>query len=599
MNYKTSSKHFDIIIIGAGGAGISAALAAKSKGAKNIAVISKVFPSNSHTVAAKGGINASLGNVSKDSWKWHAYDTIKGSDFLADVNMVEILCKNAKRAVLDLEKMGVVFSRDESGHIAQRAYGGQSTNFGEGGLAHRACYSKDKTGQTILHSLYESAVAQGVMFLNEYFVVDLFVDENSCGGFLAVDFNSGELVVFQAEQIVIATGGYSQIYQNTTSSRICSGDLLAYYFDNNLPLQDMEFVQFHPTGIANLGFLISEAARGDGAYLLNANNERFMKNYSPKMMELASRDLISQAIATEIYKKRGCGKDKNHVYLDLRHIDEETLKQKLPGVVETVKKFLNIDVRKELVPVSPSAHYTMGGIPANEKCQALNYKNKVVEGLFVIGEAACFSVHGANRLGCNSLLDLVVFGKICGENAANSLKNSKKELKQEEIDKKIAKFTNIFDKDTKNKRKLSEIKQKIKEDNEKYLGVFRYEDLLEAGLKNLYALLKDFEEYKINNFSLVFNDEISEYFEVKALLLNSIAMNFCALNRKESRGAHFRKDYKNRDNDKFLAHSVVCKAESINDLAFRLKAVELRSLDEELDLKLSEIFPRNDENEIK
>lgn len=598
MTYKTSSKHFDIIIIGSGGAGISAALAAKARGVKNVAIVSKVFPHNSHTVAAKGGINASLGNVSEDSWKWHAYDTIKGSDLLADVNMVEILCKNAKRAVLDLEKMGVVFSRDASGKIAQRAYGGQSTNFGEGGLAHRACYSKDKTGQTMLQSLYESAISQGVEFLNEYFVVDLFVDEKSCGGFLAVDFNLGELVVVSATNTVIATGGYSQIYQNTTSSRICSGDLLAYYFDNNLPLQDMEFVQFHPTGIANLGFLISEAARGDGAYLLNANNERFMKNYSPKMMELASRDVISQAIATEIYKKRGCGKDKSYVYLDLRHIDEQTLQNKLPGVVELTKKFLNIDVSKDLIPVTPSAHYTMGGIPADEECRALNFNNEVVEGLFAIGESACFSVHGANRLGCNSLLDLVVFGRICGETAAKSLKNDTKTLKKEEIDQKIAKFSSIFEENARNTRKLSEIKQEIKNNNEKYLAVFRYQDLLEAGLDNLYKLMAEFEQYRISNKSLIFNDEVSEYFEVKALLLNSIATNFCALNRRESRGAHYRKDFKNRDDDNFLAHSVACKNESINDLAFRLKAVELASLDEELNSKLSGL-PRFSRKDVK
>ncbi|MBL6665005.1 MAG: FAD-dependent oxidoreductase, partial [Rickettsiales bacterium] len=258
MNYKTSSKHFDIIIIGAGGAGLSAALAAKEKGAQKLAVISKVFPNSSHTVAAKGGINASLGNVIKDDWRWHAYDTMKGSDFLADEKVVEILCKNASRAVLDLEKIGVVFSRDESGKIAQRAYGGQTTDFGKGNLAYRACYAKDKTGQTILHSLYGKAIEKGVDFFDEFFVVDLFVDENSCGGILAIDFNLGELVIFSAKNIIIASGGYSQIYKNTTSSKICSGDLLAYYFDNNLPLQDMEFVQFHPTGIANLGFLISE-----------------------------------------------------------------------------------------------------------------------------------------------------------------------------------------------------------------------------------------------------------------------------------------------------------------------------------------------------
>lgn len=593
MNYKTSSKHFDIIIIGSGGAGLSAAWAAKNNGVKNVAVISKVFPNNSHTVAAKGGINASLGNVTQDSWKWHAYDTIKGSDFLADANMVEILCKNAKQAVLDLEKMGVVFSRNEDGTISQRAYGGQTTKFGEGSLAYRACYSKDQTGQTILQSLYESNIAKGVEFLNEFFVVDIFLDENSCHGLLTIDFVSGELVVITADNVIIATGGYSQIYQNTTSSRICSGDLLAYYFDNNLPLQDMEFVQFHPTGIANLGFLISEAARGEGAYLLNAHNERFMKNYAPKMMELASRDVVSQAIATEIYKKRGCGEHKNHVYLDLRHLDQKTLSQKLPGVLDIVKKFLNIDVTKDLIPVSPSAHYTMGGIPANEDCQALNYDNEVVQGLFVIGEAACFSVHGANRLGCNSLLDLVVFGKICGEKASKTLKNTKNTLKNAKIDEKIAKFWHIFDKNAKNDIKLSEIKQEIKENNEKYLSVFRYQDLLEAGLENLYQLLEKFEKYRISNMSLIFNDEITQYFEVKSLLLNSIATNFCALNRQESRGAHYRKDFKKRDDENFRAHSVVCKGNTINDLAFRLKAVNCAPLDEELALEIAKlaVFP--------
>ena len=392
-----------------------AAISALNKGAKNIAVISKVIPTNSHTVAAKGGINAALSNVQNDNWKWHAYDTLKGSDYLADSDAVELLCKKAEEAVVDLEKMGVVFSRDQNGKISQRAYGAQTLDFGKGGFANRACYSKDETGHTILRTLFEQALKRGVKFFSEFFVSDLLIEDKSlCHGCLAIDLNLGELVVFESQMIILATGGYSQIYKNTTSSLICSGDGSAHVFAEGLELQDMEFVQFHPTGIYGNGFLITEAVRGEGAYLLNSKGERFMQKYAPKMMELASRDVISQAMSSEIYQGLGAGKDKNHLYLDLRHISHEVLKNKLPGAVEVVEKFLRLDVKKDLIPVAPSAHYTMGGIPTNLDCMVLNGE-KEVAGLMAIGEAACVSVHGANRLGCNSLLDLIVFGKIAGE----------------------------------------------------------------------------------------------------------------------------------------------------------------------------------------
>ena len=613
-------KNFDILIIGSGGAGLSAAIAALENGAKNIAVISKVNPTSSHTVSAKGGINAALGNVVADDWKFHAFDTIKGGDYLADVDAVEILCSKAKEAILDLEKRGVVFSRDVCGKLAQRAYGGQTVNFGEGGVAYRACYSKDKTGHTILHTLYQQALKNDVKFFSEFFVTDLLIENENCYGCLSVDLAAGELVVFLAKQVILATGGYSQIYHNTTSSLICSGDGSALFFKENLPLKDMEFIQFHPTGIHGFGFLITEAARGEGGYLLNSKGERFMQNYAPKMMELASRDVISQAMAREIFEGRGCGSKKDFLYLDLRHLSDEVLNGKLPGVVDLVAKFARLDVKKDLIPVSPSAHYTMGGVP----CGA---DTKAIENLFAIGEVACASVHGANRLGCNSLLDLIVFGKIAGVEAAKALCNPESsschpersegshEFKSKEIlrcaqddkggkddkgerdvkggkgskvNKKIENLQKIFaDENHQNATSLSNLRQELQQNNEKYLGVFRNKELLELGFSKLKTLYSQFKKYRLKQKKLLWNEELVEYFELEFLLLNSLAANFAALNREESRGAHYRSDFLERDDENFLAHSMVKIVQNDDNdfvLEFKLQHVRSHSSQPELNL---------------
>jgi len=586
VEFPISKKQFDLVIIGSGGAGLMAAISAINSGVKNIAVISKVTPTSSHTVAAKGGINAALGNVSDDDWKWHAYDTLKGADYLADVDAVEVLCSKAKEAILTLEKMGVVFSRDAFGKIAQRAYGGQMSNFGQGEIANRACYSKDKTGHTILHTLHEQALKKNVKFFSEVFVTDLLIDEEKhCHGCLAVDFHSGELVVFESKVTIVATGGYSQIYENTTSSLICTGDGSALVLKAQLPLQDMEFVQFHPTGIVGCGFLISEAARGEGAYLLDCNGERFMKNYAPKMMELASRDVISQAMATEINQGRGCGAEKKFLHLDLRHLSDEVLKDKLPGVVELVKNFARLDVKKDLIPVAPSAHYTMGGIPTTLNCVVLDGE-KEISGLMAIGEAACVSVHGANRLGCNSLLDLIVFGKIAGESIQQA-QGSEYHQGMKIAEKKIAELQEIFSSEEKklNENPLVFLKKELQKNNEKNLAVFRSEELLQAGLERTAELFKIFKKVKIHNKNLLWNEELVNYLELENLFLNSFAANFAALNRKESRGAHYRSDFTARDDKNFLAHSLV-KFSNIteNELEFSLKAVRTDSTIPELNL---------------
>ncbi|MEM7617644.1 MAG: FAD-binding protein, partial [Pseudomonadota bacterium] len=413
---------FDVAIIGTGGAGMMAALTAKKNGL-NVACISKVIPTRSHTIAAQGGINAALGNRDEDDWQYHLYDTVKGGDWLGDQDAIEFMCKNASQAINMLEDIGVNFDRAANGKIDQRLYGGQSLNFGQGGLAHRACYVADRTGHEILTKLYKFTKKNNINWYDEFFALDLIFndDKTQVIGVQCLDINNGVICNIFAAMVVIATGGYGQTYQTTTSSAICTGDGNAMIMRAGLPLKDMEFIQFHPTGIYNIGILLSEAARSEGAYLLNGQHERFMHNYAPKYLELASRDVISRAITQEIQAGRGAGDNKDYIYLDLRHIKPSIIKEKLPSILANIQKFTNLDPLCDLIPVSPSVHYTMGGIPTNKDCQVLDINNNIVNGLFAIGEAACMSIHGANRLGCNSLLEIIIFGMHVGNIAKDHI----------------------------------------------------------------------------------------------------------------------------------------------------------------------------------
>ena len=579
--FSIRQQQLDLLIVGAGGAGLTSAISAfdNADGKINIAIVSKVFANHSHTVAAQGGINASLGNVTADCWQWHYYDTIKGSANLADADAVEILCSKANEAILFLEHQGMVFSRDNSGKIEQRRYGGQSLNYGKGGLAYRACYAQDKTGHSLLHTLLQQVKKRNINIFNEILVIDLLIYQNQCYGCLAIDFNQGELIIFTSKTLILATGGYSQIYHNNTSSSICTGDGTALALKAQLQLQDMEFVQFHPTGLADSGILISEAARGEGAYLLNKHNQRFMADYQPQTMELSCRDAISIAMACEIQKGNGCLSDtqdntkSDFLHLDLRHLNKQIILQKLPSLVEIASKFGNIDVFNSSIPVHPSAHYTMGGIPCN-------VLGEVLPRLYVVGEAACVSVHGANRLGCNSLLELVVFGRIVGKESAKIAIEKidsilHKNIANQIADQKIKSLQQLFNKSGE-KQNLFSIKQQIKLNNEKTIGIFRDENLLQQGIKTNMLLYSQLKNYSLNNKSLIWNNELTDYFETESLLLNSLAVAYSALQRTESRGSHYRCDFTNI-NDNFLYHSLV-GVDTINkELKFNFGTKKIRN----------------------
>jgi len=608
LNYL--HKNFQVIIIGAGGAGLMAALSCASKGIKDVAVISKVFPTQSHTVAAKGGINAALGNVKGDDWKWHCYDTIKGADYLADYDSVEFMCREAPQAIVDLERMGVAFSRNENGKIDQRIYGGQKTDFGKGNLAHRACFSKDSTGHTILNTLYQQCLKKGVKFFSEFFVTDLLISplfkeeaqssllfrresgctndserrarevhNKQCFGAVAIDLGSGEINIFKSKITILATGGYSQIYQNTTSSDICTGDGNAFVLKEGLQLQDMEFIQFHPTSLYGTGLLISEAARGEGGYLVNSKGEKFMTKYAPSYGDLASRDVIARAIATEIYQGRGGGEKKDQVYLVISHLGEQKIKEKIPTVLEIVSSFSKVDPLTQPIPIAPAAHYTMGGVPTNLNCQVL-YNDHPVEGLMAIGEAACASVHGANRLGCNSLLDILVFGNLSGEVTAGLIsQDSVYHPDSKIIDSKLGRITEILTQ--KGNQSSLAIKAKSKDLVEKFIGVFRNKNLLEQGLASLIELKEQLKFVEIKNKNLIWNDEVVEFLQTENLLLQAIATAFSALQREESRGAHFRDDFTDRDDKNWLKHSLVSFDTSKNSFDFKTKAVRVKPIGDE------------------
>ncbi len=546
----------DALVIGAGGAGLRAAASASAGGA-SVACISKVPPTRSHTVAAQGGINAALGNRVADDWRWHAYDTVRGSDWLGDQDAIAFMCENAAEAIVELEQMGMPFTRDDDGLIYQRAYGGQKTEFGKGGAAYRACAVADRTGHSMLHTLYAAALRGGVEFFVEYTALDLIFDEAGvCLGLLAWEMESGSLHVFQAHTTIIATGGFGQIYAATTASTICTGDGNAMALRAGIALQDMEFVQFHPTALYGASILITEGARGEGAYLTNASGERFMGRYAPNSMELASRDVISRGMAQEILAGRGCGAKKDHLHLRLDHLSPTLIDSKLPSIKEICKTFARIDISREPIPILPAVHYTMGGIPTN-------MYSEVCAGLLAIGEAACTSVHGANRLGCNALLELVVFGKAAGEQAAAVAKkfSAHKKIIASMLETALSRFSNL--QNSGGETRPNKIRKGLQQVMQNHGGIFRNHELLAEGIEKLDELWElAANDLQIADKSLIWNNDLLDALETDNLLRLGMVTLASALARSESRGAHFRADYPVRDDENWLAHSLASMDES-------------------------------------
>jgi len=558
-SYPVIDHTYDAIVVGAGGSGLRAALGLTEAGF-NTACISKLFPTRSHTVAAQGGINAAIGNTHPDDWRWHAYDTVKGSDWIGDQDAIQYMCREAPAAVFELENYGVPFSRNEKGEIYQRAFGGQSTQYGKGGQALRCCAAADRTGHAILHTLYGASLKHDCKFFIEYFVLDLIMENGECRGVIAYCLEDGTIHRFRARATVLATGGYGRAYFSCTSAHTCTGDGNAMVTRAGLPMQDLEFVQFHPTGIYGAGCLITEGARGEGGILLNSKGERYMERYAPTAKDLASRDVVSRSSTIEIREGRGCGPMKDHVLLDLSHLSPELLAERLPGISETAAIFSGVDVTKEPIPVLPTVHYNMGGIPTNYLGEVLTKKgdnpDSIVPGLFAAGEAACVSVHGANRLGANSLLDLIVFGRACALRVAEIMKPGDKqpELKSNAGEEAISRLDKVrYANGTIPTADLCLDMQRVMQNN---CAVFRNGEVLKEGVEKIDIINTRLPDIKTTDRGLVWNTDLVEALELQNLMTQAVQTMHSAHNRKESRGAHAREDFSKRDDKEWMKHTL-------------------------------------------